>query len=143
MLPSIRKTGGYQMPAVEVPVVLETVNSADLQALSQIVYLIRTCFHMEGSASHAAYARLRKEFGLEKGIASLPTIYKDQAVQILSEMNRLAFAFKGIVIEAEGKFFRQCFRSGKPLDDAEFNTLFDAELQQMIENHRDALKLLN
>ncbi|MBK1716355.1 hypothetical protein [Thiocystis violacea] len=98
---------------------------------------------MEGSASHAAYAHLRKEFGLQTGIASLPTAYLEQAIQILTERQRLSFAFKGIVIDAGRKFFRQVLRSGKPLDDAEFNALFDAELQRMMENHRDSLKLLN
>lgn len=143
VLPSIRKTGSYQIPNPEIPQAMETVNSADLAKLSQIVYLLKTNFHMEGSASHAAYARLRKEFGLEKGISSLPTLYLDQAIEILSEMNRLAFAFKGIVIEAEAKFFRQVMRSGKTMGEAEFDAFFDAELQQMIENHRDSLKLLN
>lgn len=143
VLPSIRKTGSYQIPNPEIPQAMETVNSADLAKLSQIVYLLKTNFHMEGSASHAAYARLRKEFGLEKGIGSLPTLYLDQAIEILSEMNRLAFAFKGIVIEAEAKFFRQVMRSGKTMGEAEFDAFFDAELRQMIENHRDSLKLLN
>lgn len=143
VLPSIRKTGSYQTPNPEIPQAMETVNSADLAKLSQIVYLLKTNFHMEGSASHAAYARLRKEFGLEKGIGSLPTLYLDQAIEILSEMNRLAFAFKGIVIEAEAKFFRQIMRAGKTMSEAEFDAFFDAELQQMTENHRDSLKLLN
>lgn len=79
VLPSIRKTGSYQIPNPEIPQAMETVNSADLAKLSQIVYLLKTNFHMEGSASHAAYARLRKEFGLEKGISSLPTFYLDAA----------------------------------------------------------------
>ncbi|MBK1716354.1 Bro-N domain-containing protein [Thiocystis violacea] len=35
VLPSIRKTGGYQLP--EIPAPLETVNSADLGRLSHIV----------------------------------------------------------------------------------------------------------
>ena len=143
VLPSIRKTGSYQTPNPEIPQAMETVNSADLAKLSQIVYLLKTNFHMEGSASHAAYARLRKEFGLEKGVSSLPTLYLDQAIEILSEMNRLAFAFKGIVIEAEAKFFRQIMRAGKTMSEAEFDAFFDSELQQMIENHRDSLKLLN
>ena len=143
VLPSIRKTGSYQIPNPEIPQAMETVNSADLAKLSQIVYLLKTNFHMEGSASHAAYARLRKEFGLEKGISSLPTLYLDQAIEILSEMNRLAFAFKGIVIEAEAKFFRQVMRSGKTMGEAEFDAFFASELQQMIDNHRDSLKLLN
>jgi len=143
VLPSIRKTGSYQIPNPEIPQAMETVNSADMAKLSQIVYLLKTNFHMEGSASHAAYARLRKEFGLEKGIGSLPTLYLDQAIEILSEMNRLAFAFKGIVIEAEAKFFRQVMRAGKTMGEAEFDAFFDAELQQMLENHRDSLKLLN
>ena len=138
VLPSIRKTGGYQMPK---PIPMETVNSADLHHLSQIVYMIQSCFHMDGAASHAAYGHLRKEFGLDNGIASLPSIYRDQAIEILAELQRISFAFKGIVIEAERKFFREVLRSGKALDEDAFNTLFDAELQQMIESHR--LKLLN
>lgn len=143
VLPSIRKTGSYQIPNPEIPQAMETVNSADLAKLSQIVYLLKTNFHMEGSASHAAYARLRKEFGLEKGISSLPTLYLDQAIEILSEMNRLAFAFKGIVIEAEAKFFRQIMRAGKTMSEAEFDAFFASELQQMMENHRDSLMRLN
>lgn len=143
VLPSIRKTGGYALPDIQVPQTMETVNSADLGKLSHIVYMLQNNFHMTGSASWAAYARLRKEFGLEKGISSLPTMYLDQAVEILMEMNRLAFAFKGIVIETEKKFFRDILRSGKKLDEDEFNALFDAELQQLTDNHRDSLKLLN
>jgi prophage antirepressor-like protein len=143
VLPSIRKTGGYQMPKADVPVTLETLNSAGLHQLAQIVYLIRVHFHMEGQASHAAYAHLRKRFGLEHSVSDLPAIYFDQAVQILTELERLSFQFKGIVIQAEREFFRQVLRSGKALDEDEFNALFDAELQQMMERHNDALKLLN
>jgi prophage antirepressor-like protein len=143
VLPSIRKTGGYQMPKVDVPVTLETINSAGLRQLAQIVYLIRAHFHMEGQAGHAAYAHLRKRFGLEHSVSNLPAIYFDQAVQILTELERLSFQFKGIVIEAERKFFRQVLRSGKALDEDAFNALFDAELQQVMESHNDALKLLN
>ncbi|MCF7995277.1 MAG: hypothetical protein K9L88_10605 [Chromatiaceae bacterium] len=143
VLTSIRKTGNYQLPEIDIPQTMETVNSADLGKLSHIVYMLKTNFHMQDSASWAAYARLRKEFGLEKGIANLPTMYLEQAVQILTEMNRLAFAFKGIVIETEKKFFRDILRSGKKLNEDEFNALFDGELKQMVENHRDSLKLLN
>ncbi|MBK1719217.1 Bro-N domain-containing protein [Thiocystis violacea] len=143
VIPSIRKTGGYQLPEIEIPATLETVNSADLGRLSHIVYLIKTNFHMEGSASHAAYAHLRKQFGLEKGIASLPTAYLEQAVQILLELQRLSFAFKGLVIEAENQFIRQVLRSGKPLDDEAFNAFFDAELAKLMADHRQSLQRLN
>jgi hypothetical protein len=124
-------------------VTLETINSAGLHQLAQIVYLIRVHFHMEGQAGHAAYAHLRKRFGLEHSVSDLPAIYFDQVVQILTELERLSFQFKGIVIQAERKFFRQVLRSGKALDEDEFNALFDAELQQVMESHNDALKLLN
>jgi prophage antirepressor-like protein len=143
VLPNIRKTGTYQMPAPEIHLAMETISSADVKAIAQTVYLIRRSFHMDGSAAHATYAHLRKEFGLENGIASLPAIYLGQANQILAELNRIAFAFKGIVIEAERKFFRQVLRSGKGLNEDEFNAFFDAELQQMIQSHREELKLLN
>ena len=77
-----------------------------------------------------------------KFIANLPTLYYDQAVQVLTELEKLCFGFKGIVLDMEHKFFRQVIRGSKPFDQAAFETEFEEELAKLLESHQRSLKLL-
>ncbi len=142
VLPSIRKTGRYQVTAEPAPV-LDRINSAQQHQLGHIVRIIGMNFHMDGQAAHAAYANVRKSFGLEKGVSNLPTIYYDQAIQILTELERLSFTFKGIVIEQEQAFFRHMMRGCKPFDRAAAEEAFAAEMAKLFDDHAKMLKLLN
>jgi hypothetical protein len=99
-------------------------------------------FHIRGSAAHAIWYRLRKTFGLQKTIGNLPALYYDQAVQVLAELEKLCFAFRGIVIDMEIKFLRRIIRGGNALDIDAFETEMHKEVTALFENHRQTLNLI-
>lgn len=142
VLPSIRKTGSYQLPKADPAPTLERITSAQMHQLGHIVQVIEMNFHAKGSASHAAYGALRKQFGLERGVTHMPSLYFDQAVQILTEIERLSFALKGIVLDVERRFCRDVIRGGQAFNEQEWLDVFEAELAQLIDDRRQALKLL-
>lgn len=141
VLPSIRKTGRFQIVAEPAPV-LETINRAQMGQLSHLVQIVGLNFHLDASASHAAYAQLRKTFGLKNSIANLPTLYYDQAVQVLTELEKLCFGFKGIVLDMERKFFRQVIRGNNSFDQAAIEAEFEEEIAKLLAGRQRALKLL-
>jgi hypothetical protein len=121
---------------------LERINSGQQHQLAQIVAVIETCFYSKKSASRAIYYRLRKKFGLQDTIGNLPTLYFDQAVQVLTEIAKICFAFKGAVLNFEQIFLRRVIRNNQAFDVDALEAEMHHEITKICAEHRQELKLI-
>ena len=140
VLPSIRKTGSYQMPA-PAPT-FERINSADEAAIGAIVHRIKFNFHFEGMASHAIFTGIRRLYGLEHSIKNLPASRFHDVLDLLAEVERVSRAFRGVVLSTEKRFFHRVLRPMLPFDEREWQRQMDGELAQIEDRHDHTLRLI-
>lgn len=61
---------------------------------------------------------------------------------MLTELEKLCFGFKGIVLDMERKFFRQVIRGNNPVDQAAIEAEFEEEIAKLLAGRQRAMKLL-
>ena len=108
VLPSIRKTGGYQTTGNQYAV--EHISNAQYHELKHLVWMIGNNFHQTGGGTFAAWRVLRKELGCEVA-AKLPAEHFDTAKARLEALEKQCFAFKGTIMDTESKFMTSLFKT--------------------------------
>ncbi|MBK1642233.1 hypothetical protein CKO12_10150 [Chromatium okenii] len=140
VLPSIRKTGGYQAPA-PAPT-FEHINSADIAALEAIVHRIKYNFHYQDMAAHAIYSGIRRIYGLKHSVNNLPTCYFHDVLNLLAEVERVSRLFQGMALESEKRFFHRVLRPMLPFNEQEWQRHLDNEFSQIEAHHERTLSLI-
>ena len=113
VLPAIRKTGSYAMPATSTqpdhPLYsTETITADQYRELREMIRFIGGLFHMKNSAEYAAWRVIKKPYGLSNA-KNLPVSEFESVSHHLSELKRMSDQFRLIVTEAEAQFFRKNF----------------------------------
>lgn len=121
---------------------LEYVTHAQLDAIARRISLLDYCVHTRDAARQAAYAHLRRQFGLEKGIATLLIHQADDALAVAAEIERIGWAFKGIVIDAERQLYRHILRNCHPFVVEEWQKAFEEEVAKLTNDRQSQLDLL-
>lgn len=141
VLPSIRKSGGYQLPA-PAPT-FEKINSADAQAIANIIHNIKYHFHYKEMASHAIYSGLRRAYGLEHSIANLPACYFHEILDVLAQFERASRGFQGVILDTEKAFFGRVFRRLLPFNDRDWQQQIDHDVMRLDDRHNHTLQLID
>jgi len=109
VLPTMHKTGQYQMPAAN-QYATEYISNAQYHELKHLVWLIGNSFHHPGGGTFAAWRVLRQELGCEVA-AKLPAEHFETAKARLEQIEKQSTAFKRTIMDAERKFMSSQFKT--------------------------------
>lgn len=124
---------GKPKPAVEY------ITATQMNHLACLVGAMQENFHYRNAASHAAYASLRKAFNVEDSIKNLPASQFNNALALITDMGKLAFAFRSAVMEAEKRFLREVIRNGNGFDSRRLEAELYAEVAKLAANRQQTL----
>ena len=108
VLPSIRKTGKYEMPKPQ-DRAEEYITRTQLDQIGNLVHEIMTCCHYGESASHATYAGIREQYGIEN-IHKLPSIHFEKAYGTLHVLREKAFEYLKLRTAIDKQFIKDVLR---------------------------------
>jgi prophage antirepressor-like protein len=117
VLPSIRKTGKYEVPNFVQPEptqnqTAEQISREQLNQIESLVNQISMCCHTHKSASWACYAFIRETYGVENA-HKLPAVHFDRVYGALHVMSEKAHKYLRMRVEADGIFIKNVLRQNQ------------------------------
>ena len=108
VLPTIRKTGKYEMPKPQ-DRAEECITRTQLDQIATLVHEIMTCCHYGDSATHATYAGIREQYGIEN-IHKLPSIHFEKVYGTLHVLREKAFEYLKLRTAIDKQFIKDVLR---------------------------------
>ena len=108
VLPTIRKTGKYEMPKPQ-DRAEEYITRTQLDQIGNLVHEIMICCHYGESASHNTYAGIREQYGIEN-IHKLPAIHFEKAYGTLHVLREKAFEYLKLRTAIDKQFIKDVLR---------------------------------
>jgi len=112
VLPTLRKTGRYEMEDQVPPASVEPISQAQYQQLQSLIARIALCYRHEQSAQWACWHILRRQMGVDAA-KKIPAERFEEAVETLGAIHDLSWKFLSLICEVEAQFLRQAIRQGK------------------------------